>query len=347
MHRLFASVKAPGAVDKLVGRDLAGWCLGGVGLGVAASLLVALTGDGGPFWSDGFLLVLYLLATASIAGVLGFIFAVPRARAENGEGAVRFLSNSNLEQISDWLTKILVGAGLVQLATLPDRLSDLGDYLGSDLQLPNGPTASVAVTVYGAGVGFVFVYLWTRLRYRVMLETSERLADAEARATAVLEHFLGQAATKPGQAESSEAIARTTANVAAVAMRNPNVVGKRVLWVDDNPSNNIAEQRVLEAIGIMVEEARSTADAIEMLKSRHFDLVISDLGRTEGATRQPEAGVELIDEIKRLQLDVPVFIYGTQEAYRRRNDLMQKGAADVFTRPTELIERVANELARR
>ncbi len=39
MHRLLASVKAPAAVDKLVGRDLAGWCLGGVGLGVAASLL--------------------------------------------------------------------------------------------------------------------------------------------------------------------------------------------------------------------------------------------------------------------------------------------------------------------
>ena len=348
MQRFLSTVRGPAAVDELVGRDLARWCLAGVGLGVGASLLVALTAEGGPFWSDGFALTLYLIATASITGVLGFIFAVPRARTENGGGdSVRFLSNSNLEQISDWLTKILVGAGLVQLATLPDRLGDLGDYLGGDLQLPNGETASVAVTVYGAGVGFVFVYLWTRLRFRVMLETSERLAGEAARTAVVVEHFLGQAAAKPEQGESGNAVARTAAGVAEVAMRSTNVAGRRVLWVDDNPSNNTSERRALEALGITVVEAQSTDEAVEALRGGGFDVVISDLRRVEDGAERPEAGIDLARRIHdELKLGVPVFIYGGRSASVRRDELVKKGAADVFSRATELVDRVVRELAR-
>ena len=322
----------------------------------AASLLVGRL-NGGPravlVVDESLLLVLYLLATASIAGVLGFIFAVPRARAENGEGAVRFLSNSNLEQIWDRLTQILVGApGVCAAGHAPRPPEPTWATISAAIySSPNGPTASVAVTVYGAGVGFVFVYLWTRLRFRVGAPEDERAPGRRGRRarrpSSSTSSARGGDEAGPGRIERGDRTGPPPTSPRSRCATRTSSVGKRVLWVDDNPSNNIAERRVLEAIGIMVEEARSTADVIEMLKSRHFDLVITDLGRTEGATRQPEAGVKLIEQIKRLQLDIPVFIYGTQDAYRRRNDLMQKGAADVFTRPTELTERVANELARR
>lgn len=59
-------------------------------------------------------------------GALGFLFGVPRYKsapdsqavasmAGTTQQAIAFIPNTNLEQISDWLTKIIVGATLVQL----------------------------------------------------------------------------------------------------------------------------------------------------------------------------------------------------------------------------------------
>ena len=91
-----------------------------------------------------------------------------------------YTSNSNLEQISDWLTKVLVGAGLVQLAALPGGLRALGDYLGEGLTGPNAAASAVSFTIYGAGIGFLIVYLWVRLRLRGLLESTEQQALTSA-----------------------------------------------------------------------------------------------------------------------------------------------------------------------
>src|SRR5271166_176498 len=94
--------------------------------GGLAGIFVAL-GSGAP-WSEGLRWFLYMIATAVIAVILGLVFGVPRARSEFIAGATeRYAANSNLEQISDWLTKLLVGAGLVQLTSVPGRRSRPGD----------------------------------------------------------------------------------------------------------------------------------------------------------------------------------------------------------------------------
>ena len=55
-------------------------------------------------------------SAASAAGAFsGFLFGIPRVLQSDhlaSQESSRVLSNSNLEQISDWLTKILVGVGL-------------------------------------------------------------------------------------------------------------------------------------------------------------------------------------------------------------------------------------------
>ena len=326
-----------GAIDALVNRGLVGWCLGGVSLGFAASMLIALTAEGGPFWSDGFLLALYLVATvALVAAAPGFIFGVPRARADDGEGAVRFLSNSNLEQISDWLTKILVGAASCSWPRCPTA-SATWEYLGGDLELPNGETASVAVVVYGWGVGFVFVYLWTRLRFRVLLESSERLGDEASRTKFEVQGWLGAAAATSEQSESSAAIAKTAAVVTDVAKRSPHLANRRVLWVDDIATNNSSERRALEVLGITVQDARSTQEALEALKDDRFALVITDLGRQEDGQRRDEAGLELIRAIREEGWKIPVYIYAGAAGLRttagadrrgRRRRLQPRDGAD-------------------
>lgn len=59
-------------------------------------------------------------------GMAGFLFGIPRSAQEPQgsaglplEQASEYKVNTNLEQISDWLTKIIVGIGLTQLGTVP------------------------------------------------------------------------------------------------------------------------------------------------------------------------------------------------------------------------------------
>jgi hypothetical protein len=71
------------------------------------------------------------LAVASAAEVsgalLGFLFGIPRVLAADqsrnhdsrrNQMSDAIIANTNLEQISDWLTKILVGVGLTQFGEL-------------------------------------------------------------------------------------------------------------------------------------------------------------------------------------------------------------------------------------
>jgi hypothetical protein len=71
--------------------------------------------------------------------------------------------NTNLEQISDWLTKIIVGVTLVEinpaLARLGQAASLIAKSLGGEHQLSFG----YAILVYFSTSGFLGSYLLTRL----------------------------------------------------------------------------------------------------------------------------------------------------------------------------------------
>jgi hypothetical protein len=73
--------------------------------------------------------------------------------------------NTNLEQISDWLTKILVGIGLIQLVKAPPQLWKLSSLLAGGLGGPDvSTTALVLVTLlYFSICGFLIGYIWTRI----------------------------------------------------------------------------------------------------------------------------------------------------------------------------------------
>jgi len=306
------------------------------GGGVAASLLIAATARGGPYWADGLLLCTYLLAASAVAGLLGLVFAVPRARAEGTEsGPGRFVSNSNLEQISDWLTKILVGAGLVQLGALPGGLRTLGDYLGTDLAIPSGQAASVALTVYGSGVGFVFAYLWGRLRLRVLLEASEKEAEEQARRQLV-ETSLAAAST----GEPARRIAVAAEN-AATAVRSSAASLPPVLWVDDHPENNASERQALSVLGIPIHVATSTTEALRLLDRNRYGVIITDLGREEDGVSDADAGLKLTREVRARHPETPVVVYATRRALDRRRELEDAGASHVFVHATDLVEYVA------
>lgn len=114
-----------------------------------------------------------------LGSLLGFIFAIPRAlqtqrAADQGKPVLEYQVNTNLEQISDWLTKILVGVGLVQLAKVPEYAKRLGNFYSGCLgNAPCSPSVAVTIIVVFLVNGFLAGYLITRLYVTGALKRAE------------------------------------------------------------------------------------------------------------------------------------------------------------------------------
>ena len=118
-------------------------------------------------------------ATLSVGGLLGFLFGIPRTtrpRSTEVPGAddgrretttTPYEPSNNLEQVADWLTKILVGVGLVELGTLGGALASVGDQVAK--AVTPTPTGTAVVTeviiITFATIGFLASFLWTRIYY--------------------------------------------------------------------------------------------------------------------------------------------------------------------------------------
>src|SRR5690349_20427007 len=80
-------------------------------------------------WSAFASAIMMSMASVLLGGLTGFLFGIPRAltSATSGNSGSRrpFLENTNLEQVSDWLTKIIVGVSLVQFSNIISGTRDL------------------------------------------------------------------------------------------------------------------------------------------------------------------------------------------------------------------------------
>ena len=159
------------------------WTLG-ILLSTALLLLVLYAATAGDASAVLFAVELGIgLAALVGGGLLGFLFGIPRttqgarpATAAAGEPVPQrtIEPSNNLEQVSDWLTKILVGAGLVQLEELRATLSEVGSRVATAV----GGRATSALTqvtliVFGI-IGFLGGFLWTRLYYGGMQARADR-----------------------------------------------------------------------------------------------------------------------------------------------------------------------------
>ena len=113
-------------------------------------------------------------AAATVVGaIIGFLFGIPKVVQSQeggvtpGQGNYQQVVNTNLTEISDWLTKIIVGLGLIELNTLPDRVIAVASILAKSLNEQGDGTDflpfAIAVLVGLLGFGFFFSYLSTRL----------------------------------------------------------------------------------------------------------------------------------------------------------------------------------------
>lgn len=160
-----------------------------------AAILFALSSSN---WCSAFAVVgtaFGISCAAMVAGSLvGFLFGIPRTlQHEDGrQEATRYLANTNLEQISDWLTKILVGVGLTQLSKIPGKIWSLAESLAPGLgSLPGSAGFALILLGFFSVAGFLWGYLWTRIYFRRVLVAAESDTVSRAELNATVEENAG------------------------------------------------------------------------------------------------------------------------------------------------------------
>jgi CheY-like chemotaxis protein len=287
-------------------------------------------------------------ASLTLGGLLGFIFGIPRflqegrptspdedttEDAKNNRHAP-YAGNTSLEQISDWLTKILIGVGLTQLANIPGALADLGDSVAVGLGgFPGAAIFIPGLVVFALLDGFFLGYLWTRLYLPSLFAES----DVRALIASAKQEGVEQGEQNVIRASSTAAEVRPPESVKTTRTR------LKALWVDDRPANNRNEiQWMGNLLGIQFETKTSTDEAIEALTANpnEYTLVISDMGRPG----DPRAGYTLLEQMKERGIRVPFIIYAGSGAAAHDEEARSRGALGITNRPTRLLELVTEAI---
>jgi hypothetical protein len=161
--------------------------------------------NGIPFWKEpGYWITCgYGLLIAGAAylggGFTGFLFGLPRMLT-NPDQAKKdhkkdYSRNDNLIQISDWVTKIIVGLGLTNLYALPGIINRFGEHYGSFFPiisqgtLGNGALIAECIMIFYSISGFLMGYLWTNIHYIPVLTLMDGITEGLRKKQALAEEM--------------------------------------------------------------------------------------------------------------------------------------------------------------
>lgn len=141
------------------------------------------------------LLTFLLVAGASFAGgaALGFLFGLPRAekyrfikKEDNVHNSkeYEYSDNTNLEEVSDWLTKIIVGLALIKLNTIINWI-DKASHSIQNVFISNISNCDKCLVINGYVFGYCTIilyflagaglcYLWARTNLSLIFTKSKK-----------------------------------------------------------------------------------------------------------------------------------------------------------------------------
>jgi hypothetical protein len=213
-------------------------------------------------------------AMAYFAGafLVGFLFGIPKVIEDNGEKNVKSdvakreweassasyaqRVNTNLEQISDWLTKIIVGLGLVELRKMPDHLHRAAAWMATSIssktnsELEQGASFCCAFIIFFSVTGFLAGYLLTRL----FLAAAFRRADSPPKIT---------------ERKITESTSRNDSN----AQRDVQRI--HAFWKPENKINKAAEEKIMSwlqkrglyvSVPLFIRDAEYAKERAELIK---------------------------------------------------------------------------------
>jgi len=155
-----------------------------LGFGVAA---VAVYSTQVPSGRTVFAAALLFAGAALLAGgVVGVLFGIPRQvsrdpddpAADDGTGTIRVRETSaHLEQVSGWLTKVLIGVLLAQLGAFSGGANRLFEAMAPSLgSLPSSAAFAGAIVVFFSAGGFLAGWLLAR----VLLDPAPKVVHERA-----------------------------------------------------------------------------------------------------------------------------------------------------------------------
>jgi hypothetical protein len=141
-------------------------------------------------FAKGYAICFWALACMASGLLLGFLFGIPKVLQRNSapdgiptkievkdsgipKSGYQLLVNTNLDDVSDWLTKIVLGVGLVELRKMPELLNQLARIIAGELNDVKLTSFVIAVILYFAIMGFMTGYFATRL----FVQRAFRIAD--------------------------------------------------------------------------------------------------------------------------------------------------------------------------
>jgi hypothetical protein len=201
----------------------------------------------------------------AVGALLGFLFGIPQYLAKGTAATptdkASYQPNTNLTQVSDWLTKIIIGVGLVQFGQLTHTIGDLGDSLEPSLGgSPNGKPFGIALVVGFFVIGFLCSYLYTRLR----LQWAFAQADRGAFESTVEEIVAENQAEKEKKEEQALTLGKRQIDPKAA-----------------EPSRDELKEALLEASPVakaqLLTEAQTAAQAPEEGASKRAQVVIDTI----------------------------------------------------------------------
>ncbi|MCI5149600.1 MAG: hypothetical protein D3916_09475 [Candidatus Electrothrix sp. MAN1_4] len=118
----------------------------------------------------GVFATIFMVASSSyaIGNILGLIFGIPKTvqgqtKSLSPQKRISYQVNTSLEQISDWLTKMIIGAGLVELKDITIFLVNISKKISLDINHPHAQSIIVASILCFMILGFFVTYFSIRL----------------------------------------------------------------------------------------------------------------------------------------------------------------------------------------
>jgi len=115
-----------------------------------------------------------------------------------------------------------------------------------------------------------------------------------------------------------------------------------ILVVDDDKSTRLMFARFLQAEGYQILEAESGDHALEILRAKSIDLIISDIEMANGN------GFELLRKLRKVFPSPPPLIFASSKGGLNETDLEAMGAVRFLPKPVcqkELVNAIEDILA--
>ncbi|HBB01760.1 MAG: hypothetical protein A2W86_02135 [Bacteroidetes bacterium GWD2_45_23] len=235
------------------------------------------------YWDFFGLLLILSLASLLVGTLFGFLFGIPRLNRNydpRGDGGrtTKYMPNTNLEDVSDWLTKIIIGVTLTQLTKIPGYLQSIADNIlaNSNCNTMNCNFAGTVITsllIYFFITGFTSGYYYTRLflpnLFSIMEENSIKRAEI-----AIWREGAQQIAQRAGESEPDQTTAFLTADETDI-LRKIKAHNNQLTTLSRLTYREIAAVNVLRAKGIVDETPEGPDRRIGSLRIVNADVLHS------------------------------------------------------------------------